>query len=259
MRKVVKQAALHRAIDDKESLVLFYQPIHDAKTRKIVAAEALLRQRRESGEIREASAIAEGAEEGPAAELFALDHWTTAMALDDAAHWQKGAGADVRLNLNLSPREFQEGNIIPRLTQLLETRSMKSSQVNLEITETSYIDCPEETVDVLEELKKNGMELWLDDFGTGHSTLEHVQLFPIDGLKIPKPYIDKVLGDPKSATIVRWLIALAHELGLQVIAEGIEHDEQARFLQDANCDFIQGFLYSKPMSLEDFEKVLGGQ
>lgn len=259
MSEAVKQAALDRAIDDKESLVLFYQPIHTIDGSRIIAAEALLRQRRESGEIREAGVISEAAEEAPRALLFEIDSWTTGMAYRAAASWQSNGAPEVHLNVNLSPREFQEGNVIPRLTQLITGCGVDPRRINLEITETSYIDKPEETVDIVRELKKTGINIWLDDFGTGHSSLAHLHRFPIDGLKIPKPYVDDVLSDIKSAAIVRTLISLAHELGIEVIAEGVEKREQLEFLAGAGCDYIQGFLFNKPMSLDDFRGLLRGQ
>src|SRR5712692_6062134 len=115
MAKTASQAGVRRALD-QDQLVLFYQPIHDIDTRAIVAAEALLRARRSSGEIRSGAAIASGAEEGP--DLYRLDSWTMQRAYRDAAHWQRDGGPKVRLNVNLSPREFAEPNLTPRLRQL---------------------------------------------------------------------------------------------------------------------------------------------
>jgi len=237
------QAALDRALDEK-NLVLLYQPIHDVKTGAVIAAEALLRQRRESGEIREAGIITAAAEDGP--ELFQLDSWVVHAACRDAAQWQ-----NVRLNINLSPREFQEGDLLARLPSLLDPHNL-----NLEITETSYIDDPEETVHLLDELKQLGIRLWLDDFGTGHSSLEHLQHFPLYGLKIAAQFIAECITDRRCRTITESVIALAHELGLEVVAEGVEHRDQLEFLRDQGCEGVQGFLLSKPMELADFLRFL---
>jgi EAL domain-containing protein (putative c-di-GMP-specific phosphodiesterase class I) len=246
----VARNALDRALDEKKDLLLVYQPIHDARNREIVAAEALLRQRRQTGEIREASIITETAERGP--ELFELNSMTVRKAFTDAARWMKKR-PDVRLNLNLSPREFQEKNIVARLEGLVSDCRVDIKSVNLEITETSYIKNPEETVKVLHDLKDLGLELWLDDFGTGHSSLAHLQHFPLDGLKLPGDFITHLPGDARCAAIIRALIALAHDLDLQVIAEGVENEDQLQFLLSHKCDSIQGFLFSKPMPLEEFE------
>jgi EAL domain-containing protein (putative c-di-GMP-specific phosphodiesterase class I) len=252
----VAQAALDRAIEDSDQLLLVYQPIHDATSGAIFAAEALLRQRRESGEIREASIIAEAAEEGP--ELFVLDSLLVRKAYTDAAQWHEGGFPDIRLNVNLSPREFQEGNVLDRLTNLVTSCGIDTHRINLEITETSYIEKPEETMEVLAELKKLGVELWLDDFGTGHSSLEHLQHFPLAGLKIPGTFVRDMLVDTRCEAITRALIALAHELNLRVIAEEVETREQLAVLRDLGCDAIQGFLFSRPMELEDFLACLRG-
>ena len=245
------QAALDRAFEE-ENLLLVYQPIHEVRTGAVVAAEALARQRRQSGEVREANIITKAAELGP--DLFAFDSLTMHMAYTDAARWQKRF--DVRLHVNLSPREFQEGNILPRLTELVSGCGIDTTKINLEITETSYIEDPEATMHVLDELKNLGIELWLDDFGTGHSTVEHLLRFPIDGLKLPGTFMKDVPHDSRSVSISRALIELAHELDLRVIAEGVERDEQLQFLRDTNCEYVQGFLFSKPMAAEEFEGML---
>ena len=241
------RAALDRA-EEAKNLLLAYQPIHDARTREIWSAEALLRQRRQSGEIREAALIAEAAEEAPEAELFALDSWALHTAFSDAAAWP------IRINVNLSPREFQEGNVVKRLTELLTSCSIDPHRINLEITETAYIHKPDETNEVLTELKKLGLQLWLDDFGTGHSTVTHLQRFPVDGLKLPASFVKG--DDPKSRSITRALIALAHDLQMNVIAEGVEREEQLERLLEWRCDFIQGFLFSKPMKAEEMNVTL---
>ena len=252
MNDPTAQAALDRAIDGDENLLLVYQPIHDARSGAIWAAEALLRQRRESGEIREASIITEAAEESSGPELFRLDSMLVHRAYTEAAQWPGG----VRLNVNLSPREFQEGNVLDRLTNLVTSCGIDTKRVNLEITETSYIEQPEDTMEVLLALKELGLELWLDDFGTGHSSLTHLQHFPIDGLKLPGAFVRPLPSDTRCAAITRALIRLAHDLGLRVIAEEVEEQAQLDFLLEEGVEYIQGFLFNKPMTLERFQATL---
>lgn len=244
-----KQAALDRALDQQDQLILVYQPIHHARDGAIYGAEALLRQRRESGEIREAAIIHEAAEESDGPTLFHLDSLVVKRAYTDAALWPKPA----RLNINLSPREFQEGNVLDRLTSLVTTCGIDASRVNLEITETSYIERPDETMDVLVAIKRLGVGLWLDDFGTGHSSLEHLQLFPVDGLKLPGAFVRPLPHDRRCRAIVTALIALAHDVGIPVIAEEVENDAQLEFLLSLDCDLIQGFLFSKPVPAEEVQ------
>ncbi len=247
------QAALDRATEEK-NLLLVYQPIHEARTKRVYAAEALLRQWRESGEIREASVITEAAEQGP--ELFKIDSWALKRAFGDATNWQSHGAQDVRINVNLSPREFEETNLHDRLKNFLGACGIEPRTVNLEITETSYIKKPKETMQVLEKIKELGIALWLDDFGTGHSSITHLQHFPIDGLKISGEFVKDLRTDSRSRSITRALIDLAHDMEIRVIAEGIEKKEQLDFLLEWNCDYIQGFLFSKPMPREEFETLL---
>ena len=256
----VSKQALDRAIDgDEGQLLLLYQPIHDIRSGRIYAAEALLRQRRASGEIREASVIAEAAEESDGPELYVLDNLIVKRAYTDAAKWQ-GEFPDVRLNVNLSPREFQEGNVVERLTKLVTSCGVDTRKVNLEITETSYIEYPKETMKVLETIEDLGVGLWLDDFGTGHSSLTHLQHFDtLDGIKLPGAFMKNVPDDKRCTAIVRSLISLAHELELEVIAEGVEREEQLAFLRELQCEYVQGFLFSRPMTAEAFHATLAGR
>lgn len=251
----VSQQALDRAIDADGGLLLLYQPIHDLRSGKVYAAEALLRQRRQSGEIRTAAMITEAAEESAGPELFVLDDMVVRRAYTDAVAWQREF-PDVRLNVNLSPREFQEGNVLDRLTGLVTACGIDTRKVNLEITETTYIEHPQETTKVLEALDGLGVGLWLDDFGTGHSSMTHLQHFDVDGIKLPGDFVKDVTGDRRCRAIVKSLIALAHELEIEVIAEGVENEEQLAFLRDLGCEYIQGFLFSKPMGTEDLQELL---
>jgi EAL domain-containing protein (putative c-di-GMP-specific phosphodiesterase class I) len=247
------QSGVRRALD-QDQLVLFYQPIHELESRRIVSAEALLRSRRETGEIRSALPLTQAAEEGP--DLFRLDSWTMHRAYADAAVWQKDGGAEVHLNVNLSPREFQEGNVLHRLHKLVTGSGNDLHKINIEITEVSYIEHPKQTTHVLDEMKELGVQLWLDDFGTGHSSVEHLLRFPLDGLKVPATFVAKLSSDQRARAITKSMIDLAHELEMKVIAEGIEHRDQLEFLRDMRCDYIQGFLFSKPMPLDEFQAVL---
>lgn len=249
MNDSIAQAALDRAMDDEHRLLLVYQPIHDARTGAIEAVEALLRQRRHDGEIREASIITEAAEESGGAELFALDSMLVRRAYAEAAHWP------ARLHINLSPKEFEEGHVYERLGSLLTSCGVDTTKVTLEITETSYIKDPESTMGVLAAIKDLGMELWLDDFGTGHSSLTHLQHFPVDGLKLSGEFVRPLPDDTRAAAIVRALIGLAKDLGLRVVAEEVESRAQLDFLLDLGCDWIQGFLFSKPMPATKLEKL----
>jgi EAL domain-containing protein (putative c-di-GMP-specific phosphodiesterase class I) len=235
---------LERALDERQ-FVVFYQPIHDIESGAIVAAEALLRARRPStGEIRGTQPLTEAAEEGH--EIFRIDSWMMRTACKEASKWPEA----IKLHVNLSPREFEEGDIVSRVAGL------DARRIHLEITETSYIERPKETVHVLEELRARGFELWLDDFGTGHSSITHVLHFPLNGIKVPATFVKHVTTDERSRAITSHLIALAHDLRLAVIAEGVEHEAQLAVLRDFGCDRVQGFLFSRPMAAEDVGRIL---
>ena len=254
MADSVGQAALDRALEDEDQLVLLYQPIHDARTGTIYAAEALLRQRRESGELREAAIIREAAEESGGPELFVLDHILVRKAYTDAARWQSFAPG-IRLNVNLSPRELQEGRVVERLTDLVSSCGIDVRRVNIEITETAHIDDLEMTKKALDALKALGLGLWLDDFGTDHSAIDHLLHFPIDGIKLPGAFVKPLPANERCRAITRNLIALAQDLGLAVIAEEVERQEQLDFLLEHGCEYIQGFLFNRPMAAEAFEQL----
>lgn len=251
----VGQAALERALDEEEQLVLLYQPIHDARTGAIYSAEALLRQRRQSGELREAAIIHETAEESCGAQLFEFDHILVRKAYTDAARWQSFAPG-VRLNVNLSPRELQEGHVLERLTALVTSCGIDTRGVNIEITETAHIEDLKAAEKILHALKDLGVGLWLDDFGTDHSAIDHLLHFPIDGIKLPGAFVQPLPDDRRCRAIAGNLIKLAHDLGLAVIAEEVERQEQLDFFLEHGCEYIQGFLFSKPMPVEEFRKLL---
>lgn len=236
-------AALERALDE-ENLLLYYQPIHDAKSGAIVAAEALMRQRRENGEVRDAHIITEAAEDGPRHDLIALDEWMIRTAVRDAERWP------LKVHVNLSPREFLAGNVASRLS------SIEGKQIVLEITETLTIENVEAPVDLLNELKDLGFDIWLDDFGSGHSTLEQLLHYPVDGIKIASTFVKDLPDEKRSAAIVKSTITLAKDLGVTVLAEGVEHEAQLRFIVEHGCELVQGFLFSRPMPREDFESLI---
>ncbi|PYQ27960.1 MAG: hypothetical protein DMF56_17600 [Acidobacteria bacterium] len=243
----VAQQALDRALDDTDQLLLLYQPIHDAKSGAIYGAEALLRQRRETGEVRSASMITKAAEERGGYELFELDSIVMQTAYEDAARWPR----EVHLNVNLSPKEFEGGKVLDRIKPFAEMKKL-----NLEITETSYIAHPKETEDVLRAIKDLGFGLWLDDFGTGHSSITHLQHFPLDGLKLPGAFVKPLPHDRRCLAIVRSLLTLAHDLDIHVVAEEVEKQEQLDFLVEHGCEYVQGFLFSRPMAPEAFASLL---
>jgi EAL domain-containing protein (putative c-di-GMP-specific phosphodiesterase class I) len=237
------RAALDGALD-RENVVVVYQPIHEVATRRVIAAEALMRQRRESGEIREAAILTKAAENAPREDMIDLDEILLDRAFAGAAQWR----SDLRLHVNLSPREMQHDDVVERVRQSIKTSGFNIHRVTLEITETSHFKDLQDAVRVLREVKALGVELWLDDFGTGHSTIEQLYRFPVDGLKLPATFIKDLDRNRRSRAITKSLITLAHDLALHVIAEGVERESQLAALAELDCDAVQGFLLSRPDS-----------
>lgn len=239
---------------DQEEFVLHYQPIIDRLTSLPVAAEALLRWSDPQKHKSKAGEVAANAEEGAA--IFPLDDWAMQRACSDAVTWA-GSGAGLRLNLNLSAREFYDAHIFDRLTAVMKKNHFEPSTLNLEVTETSAIEDPEKAMKIFDRFKKLGVQIWLDDFGTGHSSLAWLRHFPVDGLKIPDVFVKNLATDQKDQTITRAIIAMARELGLKVIAEGVETRQQADLLEKLECDMFQGFLFFKALPIHELCRETG--
>lgn len=242
---------LARALDNDE-FALHYQTIEDSSDRRVISAEALLRWKRGDKEVG-AEALASAAERGP--KIFHLERWTMETAFRDANSWMS-EGLDVRLNVNLSAREFQEGDLIAFFDEAVERTGVDPSRLNLELTEKSFIQKLKDVRKVLEELKTRGVQLWLDDFGTGHSSIEHLKEFPVDGIKIPGTYVQDITDNQVSRAITGSLVRLASDLGIYVVAEAVETDEQLAIVNDLGCFWIQGYLIKRPMPFESFREAV---
>lgn len=244
---------LKEAIENQE-LALHYQPIVDLRTRKPVSAEALIRWKNPEDHKEKANELSGESEKSQA--MFKLEDWTMRTACEDAVRWQR-THPGVKLNLNLSAREFQCEDLIDRLAGVFGDTGIEPHRVHLEITESASIADPERAAKILWELKERGLELWLDDFGTGHSSLQWLKTFPIDGLKIPGAFVCDIETDPKCDVIVGAIMTMAHALDLAVVAEGVETEKQLERLVKHGCDLIQGFYFFKPMPAEEMVAVLG--
>jgi EAL domain-containing protein (putative c-di-GMP-specific phosphodiesterase class I) len=233
-----------------------YQPIVDVHSGRPVRAEGLIRWRHPEREPHPLPALVEAVEYSPI--IYGLERWVVATCFADAARWQKGSLPALRVNVNLSAREFDRPRFVDRLRAAVRKSGLDPSRATLEITETSAIDHPEAAARMLDDLKKIGFEIWLDDFGTGHSTLEWLWRLPIDGLKVPGTFVQDVTGDARAAAITTALVALAHGLGVRIAAEGVETDDQRRWLADHGCDELQGFLLYQPVPAADLAARLAG-
>ncbi|HSR55383.1 MAG TPA: EAL domain-containing protein, partial [Alphaproteobacteria bacterium] len=157
----------------------------------------------------------------------------------------------IEMSVNMSSRQFHQEDMLETVTAALQESGLDARQLNIEITESSLMQKPDDAVVTLCLLHNMGVGIAIDDFGTGYSSLGHLKRFPLQALKIDRAFINDVTENPEDAAIVRAILAMAHSLSLKVVAEGVESEEQLKFLDEAGCDEVQGFLISKPVAAEE--------
>jgi EAL domain-containing protein (putative c-di-GMP-specific phosphodiesterase class I) len=161
---------------------------------------------------------------------------------------------DCTISVNLSPRQFTDKNLVTGIRQMLEVSKLPPHQLELELTESMLMLDTEYTHGVLRALKDMGLALSIDDFGTGYSSLAYLKQFTLDFLKIDKQFIDNLTTSTKDAAIATSIIQLGHNLGLEVIAEGVETEEQMTLLQERGCDYVQGYYFGRPLPVAEVER-----
>jgi diguanylate cyclase (GGDEF)-like protein/PAS domain S-box-containing protein len=253
VERLLLKSKLRRALERNE-FVLRYQPKVDLASGKVVGAEALLRWRLPGhGDIAPAQFI-------PLAEesrlILDIGAWVLNQVCSDYAGWQKELDDPGLVAINLSLKELSQASFIPRCRSVFERHAVSPSRVELEITETTLMMDAERTLPLLDELRAMGVHLSIDDFGTGYSSLSALQQFPISTLKIDKSFVRNAATDPDDATIVRTIIEMGRSLGLQVLAEGIETEDQRDFLLMSGCQFGQGRLFGDPVSADEFLEMV---
>ncbi|QBF83480.1 EAL domain-containing protein [Shewanella maritima] len=246
-RHVQLEAGLKQAMS-KEELYLVYQPKYDVKTQQIIGLEALLRwESPELGFISPAEFIPLAEETGM---INQIGHWAINQACGQLAQWHQAGFEDISVAVNLSARQLK-ADIISTIEVALAVSGLPASALELELTESMIMGNPQDSVDILSQLKALGLTIAVDDFGTGYSSLSYLKRFPIDTLKIDREFVRDITEDPDDAAITSAIITLAHSLELNVVAEGVETQAQLSFLKEDGCDQVQGFLLSKPLSPED--------
>jgi EAL domain-containing protein (putative c-di-GMP-specific phosphodiesterase class I) len=237
---------------------VYYQPIVDLATGAIGKAEALIRWRHpERGMVSPADFIPLAEETGLIVEI---GYWVFREAAHQAARWQARFGETFQISVNRSPvqfREHVEKNHLPCIRYLDEIQ-LSGQSIVFEITEGLLLDAAPGVTDTLFKFRDAGIQVSLDDFGTGYSSLSYLKKFDIDYLKIDKSFVEHLESDASSMALCEAIIVMAHKLGLKVIAEGVETEAQRSFLAGAGCDYGQGYLFSRPVPPEEFEKLLPG-
>jgi diguanylate cyclase (GGDEF)-like protein len=240
---------------EQDQLELFFQPQLDLQTGALIGAEALLRWWKPDNS-KEGGAYISPAEFIPVAEqsglIVPIGEWVMKLAVQAVKDWKVKYDIDVRVAVNVSPAQFTQGDICAYTQQLITDIGIEPSSLELEVTESVFMDDIQHTIQTLQNLHAIGVELAIDDFGTGYSSLSYLRQFPIDRLKIDQSFIRNALNDPDDASIARTIIALGRALGLKVIAEGVETFEHEQFLVEEGCDEVQGFRYSRPVTMQDF-------
>lgn len=244
------ESALHHALERQE-LSLQYQPQVKVNSKQFIGTEVLLRWTHETlGSISPAIFIPALEETGL---INKVGEWVLASACRQHQEWiRKGAlPVDAKLSVNLSPRQFRQRDLSDRILQVLEVTQMKPKNLTLEITEGVLMDNLQQGIDMLGKLREIGVSIAIDDFGTGYSSLAYLKDLPIDYLKIDRVFVKDIVDDENDAAIANSIIALAHNLGLEVIAEGVEDPSVLGVLQAFGCDHYQGFFFSRPVDPEE--------
>ena len=251
-RRLSIENGLRRALDRNE-MRMVYQPKAECQTGKIVGMEALVRwENDEFGPISPAEFVPIAESTGA---IVQIGEWV----LDQAAEFGgdlTDLGFDLLVSVNLSERQLREAGFQQMVIDILAENELPAERLDLEITESLLMTDREIAVQALSELRMQGINISIDDFGTGYSSLGRLKSLPLDTLKIDRTFITDVTTDPNSASLVLALVTLAHNLGLKVIAEGVETEEQLKFLKLIRCDEYQGYLLSKPVPRSDFLELV---
>ena len=239
---------------ERNEFVVYYQPQVDIGNQQIVGVEALVRWQHPSrGLMLPADFIPVAEDSGL---IVPLGEWVLRTACAQARAWQKSGLSPVRVAVNLSGRQFQQRDLPAMVDRALKDTSLEPGYLQLEVTESVVMHDMDFTVATLDKLKAMGIQIAIDDFGSGHSSLNYLKRLPIDHVKIDRSFVRDLPTDLSDVAIVGSVVAMTRELNLKVVAEGVETEEQLAFLKDRQCDVVQGFLFSRPVPADAVEKMI---
>ena len=251
-----RETDLRKSIHTKE-FENHYQPIVDLRTSSLVGFESLIRWNHPKlGLIYPGSFISIAEETGL---IVPITQLIVQQACEDLCHWQEKLKDQLKLtmNLNISSKHFLSPTLLDEIKEILGKTSMPPEQLKLEITETALMEDADETIRLVHRLKDFGIKLVIDDFGTGYSSLSYLQRLPIDSLKVDRSFVSRIKNESDgNRNIVEAIISLAHRLHMTVVAEGVETEEQLAILLEMNCQFGQGYLFSKPLSKPKVDELI---
>ncbi len=238
----------------REELILYYQPKVDIEDNRVNGAEALIRWVPEAGTMISPARFIPIAEETGLIEE--IGDWVLNTACLQSHVFLKKFGRPILVSINISPRQFQRKGLAQHIAEIITRTGADPQYIELEITESTLADDIGTFISTLHELKAIGVKLAIDDFGTGYSSMTYLKDFPIDRLKIDQGFVYNLEQTPANSAILKAIVTLGHNLGLKVIAEGVETEFQRDFLRDIGCDELQGYLFSKPIEVNDFMNLV---
>jgi diguanylate cyclase (GGDEF)-like protein len=244
---------LRRALG-RDEMLLVYQPKVDIMTGQVLGSEALLRWNHpELGLVSPLDFIPLAEETGL---IVTIGEWVMHTACTQNKAWQSAGLGTPRINVNVSIRQFRDPRLMQTIHDVLESSGLEAQYLTLELTENMIMENAKENLEALHQIKGMGVKLSIDDFGTGYSSLSYLKQFPLDELKIDRSFVSSIQSETDDSPIVTAIIAMAHSLGLNVVAEGVETEQQLSFLRNRGCDEYQGYLYSKPVAGDKFAALL---
>ncbi|MGD8372614.1 MAG: EAL domain-containing protein [Syntrophobacterales bacterium] len=254
--RITLKSDLHKALENDE-LLLYYQPQLDISTEKVIGTEALIRWQHPKWGVVPPAEIIPLAEES--ALIEPISEWVLRTACLQNIAWQAAGQEPMRIAVNLSSLLLKKGTLVELLSQILNETGMAPFQLEIELPENTLIQNDGDVIEALQHLKEMGIRVTIDDFGTGYSSLYHLKNHPLDALKIDRSFIKDIPADKDSTAIVTATIAMAHSLQLEVVAVGVETEEQLEFLRERDCDVMQGYYFSPPVPFYDIIPLLQGE
>jgi EAL domain-containing protein (putative c-di-GMP-specific phosphodiesterase class I) len=245
-----------RRAQERNEFIIEYQPIVSLTDFRVSGFEALVRWEHPDRGLVSPIDFIPVAEEG--GQILQIGQWVLRQACLDMRGWQERFPADPPLfvTVNLAAKQFAQPNLIEQVKESLETSNLDPNCLKLEITESVVMDDIEKGTAMLFQLRGLGVRLSIDDFGTGYSSLSYLHRFPIDTLKIDRSFVTRIVNDKENIEIVRTILMLAENLGMDVVAEGVETQEQMALLRQLSCQSGQGYFFSKPMRVHEAEKII---
>ncbi len=245
--------SLRKAIEDEE-FILYYQPLVNMKNGELEGVEALVRWfHPKKGFISPMDFIPLAEETG---QILEIGSWVLKTACRTKRKWEEMGFGNVKMSINLSSKRLANSDVDRELEGIIQNEGISIRDIQLEVTETAVMQNMKTAVEVLQRMRDRGIKIALDDFGTGYSSLTYLKNLPIDVVKIDRGFIKNIEEKKQDEFIVKTVVELAHELGKEVVAEGIETKRQYEFLREIGCDIAQGYLFSRPVPAEDIEKIL---